>query len=135
MVQAVTNEKLPFLDMKMSLSPEGDLQFSVFRKKGQQLKYTRKESNHTPSTLHMIYSGVMNRLKKLTSQKNSLHYKGLDKIYPDHANALCEAGLAPPNLRTMGNLWKKQDEKLDIENEKEPDVNKKKNKNVYFCVA
>ena len=28
-----------------------------------------------------------------------------------------------------------KDEKLDIENEKEPDVNKKKNRNVYFCVA
>ena len=28
-----------------------------------------------------------------------------------------------------------QDEKLDIENEKEPDVNKKKNRHVYFCIA
>ena len=28
-----------------------------------------------------------------------------------------------------------QDDKLDIENEKEPDVNKKKKKNFYFCVA
>ena len=28
-----------------------------------------------------------------------------------------------------------QDKKLEIENEKEPDVNKKKNRNVYFCVA
>ena len=27
-----------------------------------------------------------------------------------------------------------QDEKLDIENEKEPDINKKKNRKVYFCV-
>ena len=29
-VQIVTNENLPFHDMKMSWSPEGDLQFSVF---------------------------------------------------------------------------------------------------------
>ena len=28
-----------------------------------------------------------------------------------------------------------QDEKLDIENEKEPDVNKRKNRNVYFRVS
>ena len=34
-----TNNKFPFLDMKMSWSLEGDLQFSVFRKKGHQLKY------------------------------------------------------------------------------------------------
>ena len=35
----------------------------------------------------------------------------------------------------MGELWKMQDEKTENENEKEPDVNKKKNRNVYFCVA
>ena len=38
-VQIVTNNKLPFLDMKMSWSPEGDLKFSVFRQRGYQLKY------------------------------------------------------------------------------------------------
>ena len=31
-VQIVTNNKFPFLDMKMSWSPEGDLKFGVFRK-------------------------------------------------------------------------------------------------------
>ena len=77
----------------------------------------------------------MNRLEKLTSQKSSLNSYGADKIYPDHANSLCEAGLTHTNLPTMGDLWKNQDEKLDIENEKEPDVNKKKNRNFYFCVA
>ena len=77
----------------------------------------------------------MNRLVKLTSQKSSLHYEGVDKVYPDHENALREAGLAPPNLPTMGYLWKMQDWKMDIDNEKEPDVNKKININFYFCVA
>ena len=33
-VQIVTNNEFPFFDMKMSWSPEGDLQFRVFRKKG-----------------------------------------------------------------------------------------------------
>ena len=54
-------------------------------------------------------------------------------IYPTHANALCKAGLAPPVLPTMGDLWIKQDEK--VEKEKERDVSVKKNRNVYFCVA
>ena len=49
--QIATNDKFPFLDMKMSWSHEGDLQFGVFRKKGQQLKYVGKESTHTPGTL------------------------------------------------------------------------------------
>ena len=46
---------------------------------------------------------------------------------------MSKAGLAPSNLPTMGDLWSKQDEKVDTE--KEPDVNNKKNRNVYFCVA
>ena len=76
---------------------------------------TRKEITHTPGTLHTIPSGVMKRIAKLTSWKTSIHYEGVEKIYPDHANALCKAGLAPYNLPTMGDLWSKQDEKVDIE--------------------
>ena len=36
-VQIVANDEFPFLDMKMSWSPEVDSQFGVFRKNGQQL--------------------------------------------------------------------------------------------------
>ena len=101
-VQIVTKDELPFLDMKMSWSPEGDLQFGVFRKKGQQLKYVGKESTHTPGTLRAIPSGVLNRLAKLTSKKPSIQAEAVDKIYPAHANALRKAGLAPPIFPTMG---------------------------------
>ena len=59
-VQILMNYKLPFLDMKMSWSPEGDLKFGVFKKKGQQLKYDRKEITHTPGNLLAISSGVLN---------------------------------------------------------------------------
>ena len=52
-------------------------------------------------------------------------------FYPDHVNALCKAVFTPPNFPTMGDLWSKQDEKMYIE--KEPDISKKKNRNVYFC--
>ena len=128
-VQIVTNDKLPFLDMKMRYSPEGDLQFGVLRKNGQQLKYVGKEITHTPGTLCAIPSRVLNRLAKLTPRKTSIHSEGVDKIYPNHANALCKAGLTPPNFLTMGDLWSKQDEKVDIE--KEPDFNKKKKKSTF----
>ena len=70
--QIVTKDEFSFLDMKMSWSPEGDLQCGVFRKKGQQLKYVGKESTHTPGTLHAIPSGVFKRLAKLTSGKPSI---------------------------------------------------------------
>ena len=119
--------------MKMSWSPEGDMQFGVYRKKGQQLKYFGKERNQTTGTLRAIPSGVLNPLAKITSIKTSIHSEKVDTIYPDHANALRKACLAPPNFPTMGYLWSKQDEKIYIE--KEPDVKKKKNRNVYFCVV
>ena len=67
------NDKFPFIDMKMSWSPEGDLEFIVFREEGQQLKCVGKEITHTPGTLRAIPSGVMNRLSKITSKKSSLH--------------------------------------------------------------
>ena len=46
---------------------------------------------------------------------------------------LRKAGLVPSVFPTMGELWEKQDEKL--EKKKERDVSVKKNRNVYFCVA
>ena len=70
--------------------------------KGKQLEYFGKESTHTPGTLRAITSGVLNRLAKITLQKTSFHYEGLDKIYPDHANALREAGLATTIFPEMG---------------------------------
>ena len=110
--QIVTKDEFHFLDMKMSWSMEGDLQFGVFRKKGQQLKYVGKERTHTPGTLRVIPSGVLNHLAKLTSRKPSIQAKAVDTINPAHANALRKADLAPPVFPTMGELWEKQDEKV-----------------------
>ena len=72
-------------------------------------------------------------LRNSPREKTSLHSEGVDRVYPEHANALCKAVLAPPDSPTMGDLWKMQDEKLEIENEKEPDVKKKKHKYLFLC--
>ena len=63
-VQIVKNNELAFLDMHMSCSPEGGLQFGLFKKKGHQLKYVGMGSTHTPITLRAIPSGDLNRLCK-----------------------------------------------------------------------
>ena len=97
------------------------------------MKYVGKESNHTPGTLRAIPSVVLNCLAKLTSMKPSIQAEVVDKIYPAHANALRKAGLAPPVFPTIGELWRKQDE--NVEKEKERNFSVKKNRNVYFCVA
>ena len=75
----------------------------------------------------------MNRHAQLTSQKISLYSEGEDKVYPYHTKALHKAGLAPPSLLTMGDLWKMQDDKLDIDNGKESDVSLKKHKCLLLC--
>ena len=61
-VQMVVNDEFPFLDMKISWSPEGDLKYGLFRKKGNQLKYVGTISTPTPSTLRVIPSGLLNCL-------------------------------------------------------------------------
>ena len=103
-VQTVTKDEFPFLDMKMKWTPEGELNFSVFRKSRQQLKYVGKETTHTPGTLRAIPSRVLNRLAKLNSRNPSLHSEGVDKVFPDYVNALRKACLAPPDFPTMGDL-------------------------------
>ena len=113
--QSVTDDEFPFLDMKISWSPQGDLQFNVFRNKVQKLKYVGKEITQTTGTLRAIPSEALNHLDKLTSRKPSVHSEGVDKIYPNYANALCKAGLALSNFLTMGDLWSKQDENMDME--------------------
>ena len=65
-VQIVTKDEFPFLEMKIRWTPEGELNFSVFRKSGAQLRYVGKKSTHTLGTLRVIPSGVLNRFAKLT---------------------------------------------------------------------
>ena len=69
--QIVTNEKFPFLCMKMSWYLVGDLQFGLLSIKGHRLKYVGKVSIHTPGTLHAIPSILLNGLAN-SSQENPL---------------------------------------------------------------
>ena len=65
-VQTQNLDEFPFLDMKMSWSPIGDLRFGVFRKKQQQSKYAVKDSTYTLVMLSTIPPDVLNRLAKIT---------------------------------------------------------------------
>ena len=67
---------------------------------------------------------------KYINSKPSIHSEAVDKIYPDHANTLRKAGLTLPNFLTMGDLRRKQDDKVDMESER--DVRKKKTEKSNF---
>ena len=81
-----------------------NLQFGVFRAKGHQLKYIGNESTHTYGTLRVIPSGELNFLAKLIQHEPSFKFARVENVYPDHANALQNTGLAPPIFPTMGEL-------------------------------
>ena len=83
-------------------------------------------------TLRAFPFRVLKRLTKLTSRNPSIHWEAVDKIYPDHANTLHKAGLVPPISPTIGDLWRKQDEKVN--SEKERDVRKIKTERSTFVL-
>ena len=58
------------------------MQFGIFGKKGQQLKYVVRGSTHTTDNLYKIPSVVINRLEKLTSRKPTFHYERVKMSTP-----------------------------------------------------
>ena len=108
-VQTIANEELPFLDMKMSLSPKRDAQFGLFQKKGHQLKCVNKGSTYTTGTLCAILSGVLNGLAKLTLRKPIFNSKRMDSVYSNHVNALHETSIVlsrPTHLNWHGSIFR-----------------------------
>ena len=63
-VKVISEPHFPFLDMKMIWSDHGDLQFQVYMKENQKLKYLNKGSTHTDPCFKAIQSGVQDRLAK-----------------------------------------------------------------------
>ena len=84
--------KMNFLDINMRWHPKGDLQFGIFSKKVRHVKYIIKFSTHTPGTLCVIPSVVLNHLAKIISLNPDLNFKELNSVYPDHAKSLRKAG-------------------------------------------
>ena len=77
--------------------------------------YIGKGGTHTPSTLRAILLGILNSLVKITLHKPNFHSERVDSVYPDHKNALKEAGQKSTIFRTMGEWWKGQDKKTDLD--------------------
>ena len=129
-VDLVTTNEFPFLDMKMGWTPSNFLNFSVYRKENQVLKYLEKGSCHTSSTFKAIPIGVFKHLAKLTSKTVETRPLSIQQVYPDHAAALLKANLISKEKEfpTFDQLWKDKNPK--------PAISKRRNtRNVYFCVG
>ena len=102
----IQDKVFPYLDMEMLWNDRGKLVFQVHLKPNQKLKYLNEDSTHLPSTFRAIPAGVLNRLSSLTSKSKKLDHVRIDKIYPEHAEALKTAGIAPDEFPTFKELEK-----------------------------
>eukprot|EP00957_Ditylum_brightwellii_P158392 12055708-Ditylum_brightwellii.AAC.1 len=120
-------EWFPFLDMRMRWQ-RNKLEFRVYQKENQLLKYVDTQSTSCPSTFLSIVTRVIARLCLLTSWDASLKETRVDEIYSEHAEALHKAGLAPGVFPTFGEIWEKDDGRLLRKKKKKTGF-----KNYLFC--
>ena len=105
------NTFFPFLDMKLSWDEKNSLNFGVYLKPNQELKYLNKGSAHTPSCFKAITTGVIKRLTKLTTISESNKETPINEIYPLHFKALSEADLiGEQKIPTLGEKKKEMEE-------------------------
>ena len=100
-VVVCTDAIFPYLDMALSWSINGNLQFSVYRKPNQELKYLNLESTHAPATFKAIPHGVALRLALLTTPDDTNINKSISDLYPEHFSALKSAGLCKEQLPSL----------------------------------
>jgi len=138
MVSIERGKGFPYLDMELIWSEKKELQFQIYMKPSQQLKYLNKGSTHTGDVFKAIPQGVYQRLAKLTTITEENKNLTLKEIYPKHFKALEHAGLVKGKIPTL------QDEKLKSEllrkmSDEKKEAKKLKAKErkraIYFCVG
>eukprot|EP00957_Ditylum_brightwellii_P105117 8012571-Ditylum_brightwellii.AAC.1 len=107
-IKLCTKNAFPFLDMNMMWDDQGFLQFRVYHKEWQAIKYVECSSCHRPCTFNSITPRVYLPLGRLTSKTVENGEKQLDKIYPEDAEALLAADLEPVEFLTLDKIWEKE---------------------------
>ena len=93
-------EFLPYLDTELFWHRSG-LKFRVHVKPNQQLKYLNLSSTHPFHVFKAVPNTIIKRLAQLTSLTTTNKNQTIDKLYPDHADALKTAGLNPKRYPTL----------------------------------
>eukprot|EP00957_Ditylum_brightwellii_P040252 3045867-Ditylum_brightwellii.AAC.1 len=116
-VIVIRDSAFSFLDMRMEWDDEsGEMKISLFQKPNQALKYVDRNSTHRPTMFKSIANGVFTQLARLISRSVANGNARIDDVYPDHAEALFTADLAPPtDFLTFNKLWRN-----DKEQKKDP---------------
>ena len=103
-IQIYGRDHFPFLDLQLQWNSDNNLKFKVYMKENQKLKYLNSDSTHTNCCMKAIPFGLFKRLTKLTSINKRIMNKKINELYPDHAEALKIAGLAPKKFPTIRNI-------------------------------
>eukprot|EP00957_Ditylum_brightwellii_P017725 1335326-Ditylum_brightwellii.AAC.1 len=103
------------------------LEFQVYQKENQLLKYIDEQITHYPSTFSSIMAGVLIQLCRLMSQNSGLEGTQVDEIYPAHAEAPGKTCLAPDIYLAFREIWEKDDGRLAEKKKKQHD-----SKNTFF---
>ena len=97
-VTVCTDIAFTYLDMVLSWSNNGNLQFSTFCKPNQKMKYLNFGSTHSPATFKAIPHRVALRLAHLTTIDEYNKDKSVSDLYPTHFSPLKSAGLCSDPL-------------------------------------
>lgn len=101
---------LPFLDIHLNWDENSDLTWKTYTKPNAATKYLNKSSpGHTFSCKKAIPHSVVQRLANLTKKDPNLELIRVTDHYPEHRNALVDAGLCmidkTPLEATFGQKW------------------------------
>ena len=67
-ISDIATNTFPYLNLEFFWNADRELEFQVYRKTKQKLKYMNKGITHTNATLKKTPTGIFNRLAKLTSR-------------------------------------------------------------------
>jgi len=96
-----TGNFFPHPDTELVWATNGNLQFRVHLKPNQQLKHLNACSIHTKACFKAIPSGVHKRLPQQTTITETNKNLPLDKIRPQHVQALQHAGPVTKKVPTL----------------------------------
>eukprot|EP00957_Ditylum_brightwellii_P109615 8360523-Ditylum_brightwellii.AAC.1 len=116
--------------MAMTWDDNKQLNFGVSRKPKQVLKYVDTSSTHRSTVFKSITSGVLTCITQLTSKSTALQNLKFDQVYPEHVEALHDAGVALREFPTIGKLQDLEDEKC--QQHEEENSNKQKDQQTTY---
>eukprot|EP00957_Ditylum_brightwellii_P158441 12059390-Ditylum_brightwellii.AAC.1 len=103
-----------------------NLQFLVYSKENQTIKYVNKESYHRTSVFKLVPAGVFSWIGQLTLLTQENKNMPVTDLYPLHAAALNTAKLLTKKIPTVNELYQQEDDRWQRSKKKEEEKERSK---------